>query len=227
LDFKQLLTGWLLGPSASTFGPGIDGLYHLTLLITGLLFVFTQAGLVYFVWRYRRRRNPNATFVHGSAKAEIAWTAFAAAIVITLGLLAQNLWSSLNKMPAQPALTVRVVAEQWLWHFQYAGADGRFETPDDFTVQNAAHLPVGEPILFEVKSLDVIHGFYVPALRIQNDAVPGLTTRIGVQPTREGVFDLRCAQFCGTNHYQMRGEIVVESAESFAAWQKSAKEAVF
>jgi cytochrome c oxidase subunit II len=226
-SLRELLSGWLLAPAASTVGPQVDSLYHLTLWMSAVLFVATQAAMVWFVWRYRRRKNPKATYRYGSLRAELAWTVFAAAVVVTLGLFAQDLWSKINVFPKRPDLTVRVLGEQWLWHFQYPGADGEFDTADDVSVQNEAHVPVERTVVFEVRSQDVVHGFYIPALRIHNDALPGLTTRVWAQATREGQFDIRCTQFCGTNHYQMRATLVVDSPAAFDAWQKSAKEAVF
>ena len=74
---------------------------------------------------------------------------------------------------------------------------------------------------------DVIHGFYIPALRINQDAVPGLTSTVWVQADKTGQYELRCTQFCGTNHYQMKGQLTVDTPEEFQAWLKSAKAAAF
>jgi cytochrome c oxidase subunit 2 len=216
------VSGWLLAPSGSSFGPSIDRLYYLVLWITGVVFVLVQGALVAFCWRYRRKNNRAEHYSHGNTAAELLWSAIPAAILAALGFFAQDLWSALRSLPEKPAVTVRVQAEQWLWHFQYAGLDGRFDTPDDVTVDNEAHVPAGEPVVFELKALDVIHGFYVPALRIHNDAMPGLTAKVWVR-AQPGRYDLRCTQFCGTNHYQMRGLITAEPAEAFKAWLQSAK----
>jgi cytochrome c oxidase subunit 2 len=220
---SNILSGWLLTPSASTLGPQIDRLYNLVLVLTGVIFVLTEAALIYFCLRYRARPGQKASGMHGSAKAEIIWTAIPAAILITLGFMSQDLWAKLRqpKNFPEPEIVVRVMAEQWLWHFKYDGPDGEIEVQNDF------HLPVGKKVRFELTAQDVIHGFYIPDLRINQDAVPGITSTVWVETTRTGQFELRCTQFCGTNHYQMKGQLTVESPEEFQAWLKSSKAAAF
>src|SRR5258708_20332284 len=174
------LSGWLLPPSASTFGPQIDHLYNLVLGITGFFFILTEAALIYFSLAYRSRPGQKAFYSHGSTKIEIIWTAVPAAILVYLGFMSQALWSDLRvpKNFPKAELTVKVQAEQWLWHFKYAGPDGVFGTDDDITVDNAFHIPLSQPVHFEITSQDVIHGFYVPDLRIHQDAVPGLVSTL-------------------------------------------------
>ena len=219
----KFLSGWLLPPSASTFGSDIDHLYNVVLLITAIVFVLTETALVVFCLRYRSRPGQKVSPSHGSTKAEIIWTAIPAAILIVLGIMSQSLWAKLRQpknFPA-PALVVQVKAEQWLWNFKYAGPDGEID------VQNEFHIPVGQTVKFELTSQDVIHGFYIPGLRIHQDAVPGITSMVWVQATKTGQYELRCTQFCGTNHYQMKGLLTVETPGEFQAWLKSAKAAAF
>jgi cytochrome c oxidase subunit II len=215
----------LLSPSASTFGPQVDRLYNLVLWITGIAFLLTEVALIWFSIRYRRGANPKAHYSHGDTKAEIIWTAVPTAILVYLGFLSQNLWSELRqpKNYPQPALTVQVMAEQWLWNFKYAGPDGQFDTDDDVTVQNNAHIPVNQPVHFELHAQDVIHGFFVPDLRIHQDTVPGIASKVWVNANKTGDYEIRCTQFCGTNHYQMKGQLTVESPEAFQAWLGQAK----
>jgi len=220
---SKILSGWLIAPSASTMGPQIDQLYNLVLVITAVIFVLTEATLIYFCFHYRERAGRKADASHGSSTAEIIWTAIPAAIMITLGFMSQNLWAKLRQPTnfPEPEIVVRVMAEQWLWHFKYEGPDGEIEVQNDF------HIPIGKVVRFEITAQDVIHGFYIPDLRINQDAVPGLTTSVWAQATRTGQFELRCTQFCGTNHYQMKGNLTVESPEEFQAWLKGAKAAAF
>ncbi len=220
---SKIFSGWLIAPSASTMGPQIDQLYNLVLILTGVMFVLTEAALIYFCLRYRDRPGQKAHSSHGNTTAEVIWTTIPALIMITLGFMSQNLWAKLkqpNNFP-EPEIVVRVMAEQWLWHFKYNGPDG------DIEVQNDFHIPVGKVVRFELTSQDVIHGFYIPDMRINQDAVPGITSSVWLQATRTGQFELRCTQFCGTNHYQMKGNLTVESPEEFQAWLKSSKAAAF
>jgi len=113
------------------------------------------------------------------------------------------------------------MAEQWLWHFKYDGPNGEIEVQNDF------HIPVGKNVRFELMSQDVIHGFYLPDLRINQDAVPGITSTVWVKVLKTGQYELRCTQFCGTNHYQMKGQLTVETPDEFQAWLKSSQAAAF
>jgi len=220
---SKFLSGWLLAPSVSSLGPDIDHLYNIVLVLTAVVFVLTEGALIYFCLRYRTRPDQKASPSHGNTTAEAIWTAIPAAIMIALGIMSQNLWAKLRqpKNFPEPAITVRVMAEQWLWHFKYDGPDGEVEVQNDF------HIPVNQAVRFELTSQDVIHGFYIPDLRINQDAVPGLTSMVWVQATKTGQYELRCTQFCGTNHYQMKGQLTVETPEEFQAWLKSSKAAAF
>jgi cytochrome c oxidase subunit 2 len=220
---SNILSGWLMAPSASIVGPQIDQLYNIVLAITGVVFVLTELTLIYFCFSFREKPGQKASSTHGSTKAEMIWTAVPAAILIVLGFMSQNLWAKLRqpKNFPEPDVVVRVMAEQWLWHFKYNGPDG------DIEVQNDFHIPVGKIVRFELTSQDVIHGFYIPDMRINQDAVPGLTTSIWVEATRTGQFELRCTQFCGTSHYQMKGQLTVDTPDDFQAWLKTSKAAAF
>ena len=221
---STLLSGWLLAPSVSTYGPGIDHLYNIVLVLTAIVFVLTEAALVLFCFRYRARPGQAVEPSHGSTKAEIIWTTIPALIMITLGFMSQNLWAKLRpQAAAMPAadVTVQVSAEQWLWNFRVATPTGEIDT------QNEVHIPVNQRVRFELSAKDVIHGFYIPDLRINQDTVPGITSSIWVQATRTGQFEIRCTQFCGTNHYQMKGRLTVDSPEDYQAWLNNAKAEAF
>lgn len=220
---SKIFSGWLLGPSASSFGPQVDQLYNLVLLITGIAFVLSEAALIWFSFKYRAKSGQKALYSHGSVTAEAIWTAVPAAILIVLGFMGQNLWAKLRQ-PAKfptPDLTIRVMGEQWLWHFKIDSPSGEIEA------QNAFHVPVGKMVRFDLQSQDVIHGFYIPELRVHQDAVPGMTSSVWVQPTKTGSYEIRCTQFCGTNHYQMKGQIVVDTPEDFQAWTATTKSEAF
>jgi cytochrome c oxidase subunit 2 len=219
----NIFSGWLLAPSASTYGPSIDHLYNIVLMITGVIFVFTEVALVFFSFRYRAKPGKKALYSHGSTRAEIIWTTVPAVILIALGVMSQNLWARIRQPKNFPApdITVNVMAEQWLWHFKYQGPDGEVEVQNDF------HIPAGKNVKFVLNSQDVIHGFYIPDLRINQDAVPGITSSVWVMANKPGQYELRCTQFCGTNHYQMKGTLTVESPEEFQAWLKGAKASAF
>lgn len=120
--------------------------------------------------------------------------------------------------PAEKVVRVEVLAQQWAWSFRLAGEDDRFGTEDDIVTLHALRIPVGRPVLFELRSKDVIHSLYLPNFRIKRDAQPGVTTELLIEPTRTGRFEIACAQHCGLNHYKMRAELEVLDQASFSAW---------
>jgi cytochrome c oxidase subunit II len=229
VNFSQLLTGWLLPASASTYGPKIDSIYYFILWVTGIFFVLTEVLLITFSIRYRRKEGRKALYSHGNTTLELIWTTVPALLLVYMGLASQTLWSQLRQPSQFPgeALQIKVMAEQWLWHFKYAGEDGQFDTDDDVNVDNNIHIPQDRPVKFEVHAQDVIHGFYIPALRVHQDTVPGIASTVWVQANKAGDYDIRCTQFCGTNHYEMKGQVTVESPDNFKTWLASTKESSF
>jgi len=113
-------------------------------------------------------------------------------------------------------MTVKVIARQWSWLFQY---ENGIQDPE-------LRVPVGKPVKLLLTSLDVIHGFYVPAFRIKQDVVPGMTNYLWFQPTEVGTFDVMCSQYCGLEHSHMLSKIVVLPQEEFAKWYQSKKKEV-
>lgn len=209
---------WWFPPSVSTYGLDIDQLFRLILLITGAIFVLVEGTLVWFLLRYRHRPGRAASYVHGSTAAELIWTLIPALIVGYLAFASQRVWARVQGPPPPHQVEVEVQAEQFAWNVRYPGADGRFETPDDVETINQLHLPVGQVVLVHLKSKDVIHSFFLPEFRLKRDTVPGLTSRVWLQATRTGQFEIVCAELCGLGHYRMRGFVTVESPEAFQAW---------
>src|SRR5207244_2020628 len=124
-----------------------------------------------------------AHYIHGSARAEIIWTAIPAITVIILGLMSAGLWNHIKGRTSVPAdaIAYGVRAKQFEWNVTYAGADGKLGTADDFTIRNQLHVPVGKNVLVNLTSEDAIHSFFVPAFRLRQDAVPGMLIRVWFQ----------------------------------------------
>ncbi len=211
---------WWLPLQGSTFAPQIDGLFLAILIITGLAFVIVEAGLIWFVIKYRGRPGRKAHYTHGNAKAEVVWTAIPAVTVVALGLVSNHYWKEIKGRDSIPpdAYPIAIHAKQFEWQVTYPGADGKLGTADDFTVRNQLHVPVGRPIVVILTSEDVIHSFWVPVLRVKQDAVPGLTIRAWFQATVPGQYELGCAELCGMGHYRMRARVFVHSAAEYDAW---------
>ena len=212
---------WLLDPSVSTFGPDIDRIYYIILVITGIVFLVTEFLLIYFLIKYRKRDDRKAEYSHGSTKAEVLWTAVPFVILVALGLISIPVWERI-KDPAQIPegnYEILVSTRQFEWEAFYPGADGELGTDTDFSTLNRIHVPVNRPVTLLLESEDVIHSFWVPAFRLKQDAVPGMTIPVWFEITEPGEYELGCAELCGIGHYRMDGMVVVHTEAEFEAWE--------
>jgi cytochrome c oxidase subunit 2 len=118
----------------------------------------------------------------------------------------------------EKVLRVEVMAQQWMWSFRYAGPDDQFGTVDDVVTNNDLRVPVNTKILFHLTSKDVIHSFFVPNVRLKVDTIPGRVTRVWWDVNTPGVYDIACAEMCGTHHYMMKAQLTVYTEEDFNRW---------
>lgn len=211
---------WILDPSFSTFGPDIDRMYYIILAITGVVFVVTEALLIYFLIRYRKKEGQKAEYAHGSTKAEIVWTAVPFVIVLVLALMSRPIWDDIKDPDRIPenSYEIHMSARQFEWEATYAGADGEFGTDADFQLLNRINVPVNRPVLILLQAEDVIHSFFAPELRVKQDAVPGMVIPVWFEITEPGEYVLGCAELCGTGHFQMEGVIVAQTDAEFETW---------
>jgi cytochrome c oxidase subunit 2 len=152
-------------------------------------------------------------------RGRLRWVARGGAIsvAVLLALLAVSVRAGHGLNPrigAQDVLTVRVVARQWWWEFQYPG-----DAPDQLvTTANEMHIPAGRPILLELSSRDVIHSFWVPTLHGKRDLIPGHDSTTYIEANEAGVFRGQCAEFCGVQHAKMGFLVVAQSPADFQSW---------
>jgi cytochrome c oxidase subunit 2 len=211
---------WRLPENVSTFGGEIDSMFNLIAWITIVVFFGVELLLLWFMFRYRARPGRKAVYTHGNSRMEILWTTATAAIVVFLGIISRGLWLEIKdprRFP-EPGLELIVRAKQFEWNTHYPGADGQLGTADDFVKRNQMSIPVNVPVRITLQSEDVIHSFYLPELRLKQDAVPGMDIPAWFQATRTGEFTVGCAELCGLQHYRMKGTLTVLSAEEFGAW---------
>ena len=213
------LPRWLhLPEGVSSYSHKIDGMFHLIMWITGVIFVIVELLLLLFLFRYRHREGRKATYTHGNNRLEVVWTIIPALICVTLALLSRRMWEEIKEHMPQDAIHVQVTGEQFAWNFRYPGADGKFNTPDDLVTLNQLHFPVGKPVIVELTSKDVIHSFFLPEFRVKQDAVPGVKTHIWFEGTKVGHWEIACAELCGLGHYRMKGFVTVDTAEDYQKW---------
>ncbi len=212
---------WMLPESFSTFGGDIDRIYYIILWITGIAFFLSEGILVYFLFRYRHKEGRKAKYVHGNTRAEIVWTAGTALIVFIVGMLSIGVWSRVRTQLPQDAMEVIVSAKQFEWNVTYPGQDGVIGTEDDFTKRNEVHAVVDRPIIAYLRAEDVIHSFFLPDLRVKQDAVPGMETPVWFEATETGEYVVGCAELCGLGHYRMAGTLTVHTAADYQAWEQA------
>lgn len=209
---------------ASKNGFLIDDLFYLAFGLTAVTFIIVLALLLYFLIRYRERPGQKAYYTRGNSRKALIFTGVLAFLVfvgldVNLAFHDHLAWEQIWKKPdLSKALQIRVKPKQFVWDAEYAGPDGRFDTPDDVKVENNLHIPIYTPIMASLESQDVIHSFFLPQFRIKQDAVPGMVTHLTFEAVKPGVFDIACAQHCGLGHYRMRGSLTVESEEDFRKW---------
>jgi cytochrome c oxidase subunit 2 len=210
-----------LPPAASSYAADIDKIFYVILVVTGVVFVGVEATLLFFLFKYRGREGRKAAYIEGSNKAEVIWTVTPAIFILGLAFASHSVWPSVKNPDRFPsdALEFAVRAEQFEWNFTYPGADGVLGTGDDFTLRNQLHVPVDQPVVVRLEAVDVIHSFFIPAFRIKQDAVPGLSgQRLWFEATQTGEFELACAELCGLGHYRMRARVIVHTQDEFGRW---------
>ena len=217
-----------LPPNIATFGGDIDAVISFIWWIVGVWFVASEALLVYLLIRYRKRDGERAAWMPADTLKTTAWVLVPVFLVLLCDLAIEakshGVWDHVKgELPAHDEL-VRVTARQFAWTFTYAGGDGELDTADDFRTVSELHVPRGENVRFELESVDVLHAFWVPALRLKQDAVPGRTISGWFNATEEGSYDLACAELCGPAHGAMRGKLVVHAADSYRAWSAAMAE---
>jgi cytochrome c oxidase subunit 2 len=194
---------------ASTMAYRVDNLYFFLLALTAFFATLIAGLIVFFAVRYRRR-SPDAIGerIHGNLTLELVWTGIPFVIVMFIFVWSASVYFAMAKPPDE-TLNIYVVGKQWMWKFQHL--DGQREI-------NELHVPVGRDIRLITTSEDVIHDFFVPAFRVKADVIPGRYVSIWFRPTKPGRYHLFCAEYCGTRHSGMTGEVVVMEPSEFQAW---------
>jgi cytochrome c oxidase subunit II len=201
---------------ASSYAHQVDEVFIGLLIVTGLVLLLVTGLLITFSVRYRRGSDADRSDrVKKSWHWEVGWTT--ATFVGFLGLFAwgADLYEFAYTAPAD-ATDVFVVGKQWMW---------KMEHPDGQREINELHVPLGRPIRLVMTSQDVIHSFFVPALRIKHDVLPGRYETLWFEATKIGEFPINCAEYCGTDHSYMKGRVVVMEPADYERWLQAGKPA--
>ena len=210
LPFAQMGGFWL--PESAAADPVTDRVFNLVLVICSLLFLLVVGLMTLFVVRYRRRPGmPAQKTASHNMPLEVTWTVLPVMIVAVI--FHQGFVAYLRMQTAPPGCyDLRVSARQWAWQFIY---------PNGHVDENL-HVPAGEPVRLTMTSEDVIHGLWIPALRLKQDVVPGRYSSVWFQADKVGTYDLLCTQYCGDDHSNMLATLEVQTPADYEAWLKNA-----
>lgn len=205
-------------PAASSKAHTIDTLYDVLIVASVPMFVLVTGVVLFSVVSFRMRpgeEDKDGPPIHGNTRLEIIWTALPAIMLVSLCSYAYVVLRDFEHKPAHE-MSVDVTSQQFAWSFTYPSA----VTGGQPQGSTELYLPQGQPVQFRIQSKDVIHAFYVPAFRLQLDAVPGQTGTVRATPTRLGDYPLICAELCGLGHSTMRSTVHVVTPAAFQAWLK-------
>lgn len=192
---------------ASNFVAGVDKAF---LIIMGISFIFLIGltfTMLYFVYKYNNKKNPVATQIKGSTKLEIIWTVIPTILVLVMFYYGWAGWAPMRKAP-KDTFNITVTGRMWNYTFDY----------ENGKKTDTLFVPMNKAVKLKLISLDVIHGFYIPAFRIKEDVVPGREKSAWFIPERKGLYELFCSEYCGMNHSYMYTWVKVMPEQKFNAW---------
>ena len=193
----------------------IRTLYDVLLIVSVPIFVLVETVVLYSVWKFRMRpgeERKDGPPIHGNTRLEVVWTAFPAILILALCSYAYTVLRSNEDSPEgrddgqrdRAPVRLRVLLRR------------RGRQADRLT--RPCTCAKGQPVVFKLRSLDVIHSFFVPEFSQKLDAVPGITTTVRVTPTRLGTYPAECTELCGAGHSLMRATVHVVTPQAFQTW---------
>lgn len=199
---------------SSPFADYVDATFLLIVGISSLVLLGLVVAMIYFLFRYSRKRNPHPTNIEGNVPLEVAWTVIP--LVLFMGMFYMG-WEGYSRMSEVPdnAVPIHVTARMWSWTFEYPNG---LQTDTLF-------VPVQQPIKLSLTSMDVNHSMYIPAFRIKKDVIPNRTNVMWFSTPEPRSYDIACAEYCGLRHAYMYTKVVAMSPEAFDQWyrERSAK----
>jgi cytochrome c oxidase subunit 2 len=232
--------GWL-PRGISSYSQSIDSLFYIILGITGFFFVVTELLLAYAIFTGRGPAEGKSHFSHGNKNLEVGWTVMTAAILLFVAFTQIPVWSRAKFISNKPKKTpdAMVTASQFLWQIRYPMWDEQANKPktlnslnpslqESFELINELHVSEtdadkGEQTLIHLSTRDVIHSFWLPNVRVKQDALPGHMIPVWFDAKRPGIYEWVCAELCGWGHYRMRARLIVhprEGPDSYNEWLK-------
>ncbi len=199
----------LFPQAASSIASEVDLLYFFILAVASFFAVLVSVAVVFFAIKFRRRHADEIGHdIHGSIALELIWSIIPFVLAMVMFFWGADLYFRIARPPAD-AMDVYVVGKQWMWKVQH---------PEGVREINELHVPLGRPVRITLGSEDVLHDFYIPAFRVKMDAVPGKLTTLWFTATKTGSYHVFCAEYCGTQHSGMIGQVIVMEPHDYEAW---------
>ena len=200
-------------PQASAYASRIDLLLGSFGVLVALLSAPVFLLMAFFAIRYRKGRVADRSpETDRNIWLETSWALIPFLLILGFYFWSVSLFVS-QQSPPDDAMTIDVVAKQWMWKFQHGEGAREIDT---------LHVPTGQPIRLTMTSQDVIHSLYIPALRIKQDVLPGRYTQLWFVADKPGTYPLRCAEYCGTDHSKMTGRFIAMEPSDYARWLERA-----
>lgn len=190
---------------ASKVSKSVDSLYNFLTFTSLIVFAILMGAILFFILKYHRKTEDQKTaYITGSHALEFIWTFVPLVIFLLVFYWGWIVYKGTRYFP-EDAITIQVTGFQWAWSMQY---------PNGKKTSNELTVPIGERVVLNMRSLDVLHSFFVPSFRIKQDVVPGYISKLSFIPTKVGRYHIFCAEYCGTEHSSMTGWVnVVEPYE--------------
>lgn len=195
--------------SASNYVDKVDFAFFFITAISFALLILITILMIYFVFKYNRKKGVKPVNIHGNTTLEIVWTAIPVLLVIPMFYYGWVGFVEGNN-PPKDAIPVKATAQMWKWTFEYPNG----------VKTDTMYVPQNRPVKVDLVSIDVNHAFFVPAFRIKRDVVPNRTNMVWFTSENTGSFDVACAEYCGLNHAYMYTKVVVLKESDYADWLK-------
>ncbi|MBW8326391.1 MAG: cytochrome c oxidase subunit II [Prolixibacteraceae bacterium] len=193
--------------NASNFVTGVDKAFVFIMGVSFIFLIGLTFTMLYFVFKYNRKKNPQATQIKGSTKLEIIWTVIPTILVLVMFYYGWAGWAPMRKAP-DDSFNIQVTSRMWNFTFQY----------ENGKKTDTLFVPMNKAVKLNLVSLDVIHSLYIPSFRVKEDVVPGREKFVWFIPQREGIYELFCTEYCGLNHSYMYNWVKVMPEADFNKW---------
>lgn len=196
-----------MSPAPTQHVETVDFIMIYIVAISVVLLLGITAAMVYFVFKYHRKKGHQPVDIHGNLLLEIIWIVIPTLLVLSMFYYGYTGFREIRDVP-ENAYVIKVTARMWQWEFNY----------DNGKKSDTLYVPIGTPIKLELFSQDVNHSLYIPSFRIKEDVIVGQTNYLYFKPVQTGSYDIACAEYCGLKHSMMYSKVVVLPEAQYTAW---------